>query len=163
MMRNKNRLVNIILALMALALACMCVVSVATPIMFAKKQEKREAKVKARLVRIREAQTEYKNQHGRYCPSLDTLVSIGLLARGEIYIPYSEGMPFELFVDSIRLRTGEYMSLMQCGARYEDYLYGLDEAMVKQLANDAYATGMFPGLVVGDTDTPNGNSGNWEK
>lgn len=162
-MRNKNRLVNIILALMALVLACMCVVSVATPIMFAKKQEKREAKVKERLVRIREAQAEYKNQYGKYCHSLDTLVSIGLLAETDIYIPYSDGMPFELLVDSMRMRTGEYMSLMQCGARYEDYLYGMDEAKVRQLTDDAGNMGRYPGLVIGDTDTPNGNAGNWEK
>lgn len=161
-MQNKNRLTNIILALVAVVLACLCVHSVTGPVVFEKKQQQREVRVKAGLIKIREAQSEYERQHGRYCPSLESLVAAGLLIPSDVYVPYSDGMSYELTVDSIRMRTGEYMPLMQCGARYDDYLFGLDESMIEQLTLKAVNAGRYPGLVIGSTETPNGNAGNWE-
>lgn len=161
-MQNKNRWTNIILAMAAIVLVCLCIGSVASPILFDKKRQMREEKVKARLIKIREAQVAFEQRHGKYCPSLDTLVGLGLLMPGDIYVPYSDGMPFELEVDSMRMRTGEYMPLMQCGARFEDYLYGLDEQQVKQLTETVGNAGNYPGLMIGNTAAPNGNAGNWE-
>lgn len=161
-MQNKNRLTNIILALVAVVLACLCVHSVTEPVVFEKKRQQREARVKAGLIKIREAQSVYERLHGRFCPSLESLVAAGLLMPSDVYVPFSDGMPYELAVDSIRMRTGEYMPLMQCGARYDDYLFGLDESMIEQLTLKAVNAGRYPGLVIGSTETPNGNVGNWE-
>lgn len=162
-MRNKNRWINIILTITAVTLACLCVASVVEPIAFKKKQKEREEKVKTVLVRIREAQLAFMRTNGRYSASLDTLVCLHLLTPDDTTIPYSEGMPFELSIDSIRLRNGMVMPLMQCGARYEDYLYGMDEKTIARLTYDADNQGRYPGLVIGNTDMPNNNEGNWER
>lgn len=162
-MRNKNRWTNIILSLIAITLACLCFASVYKPIAFEKKQQKREKAVKAALIKIREAQRSFLLLHGRYSESLDTLVKGQLLKQNDTYIPYSEGMPFELSIDSIKLRNGTVMPLMQCGARYEDYLYGMNEESISRLTNKATNEGRYPGLSIGNTHSPNNNEGNWEK
>lgn len=50
---------------------------------------------------------------------------------------------------------------MECGATYKQYLDGLDKASVDELTQEANANGRFPGLKIGDTETPNDNVGNW--
>jgi hypothetical protein len=51
---------------------------------------------------------------------------------------------------------------MECGARYDEYLQGLDADEVSNLTDEAMGAGRFPGLKIGDLETPNNNAGNWE-
>jgi hypothetical protein len=67
-----------------------------------------------------------------------------------------------LETDSIILRNGNTYPLMQCGARYDEYLYGMDEKQIEQLIVKATIYGRYPGLKIGDINTPNNNAGNWE-
>jgi hypothetical protein len=67
-----------------------------------------------------------------------------------------------LETDSIILRNGNTYPLMQCGARYDEYLYGMDEKQIEQLIVKATIYGHYPGLKIGDINTPNNNAGNWE-
>jgi hypothetical protein len=51
---------------------------------------------------------------------------------------------------------------MECGARYEQFLDGLDANSVANLIEEASAAGRYPGLKIGDIVQPNNNAGNWE-
>jgi hypothetical protein len=66
---------NIVLALCIVALAYVCYESILRPIRFEQEQKHRETAVIARLVDIRKAQQEYRNQHRQqYTASFDTLI-----------------------------------------------------------------------------------------
>ncbi|MDR0976995.1 MAG: hypothetical protein LBL78_04510 [Prevotellaceae bacterium] len=66
---------NIVLALCIIALAYVCYDSILRPINFEKEQKIRENAVIARLVDIRKAQQEFRNQHRQqYTASFDTLI-----------------------------------------------------------------------------------------
>lgn len=67
--------VKVLLGLSVVLLAYFCVTSITTPIKFEEKRADREKVVIARLVDIRKAQIEFKNQKGRYTASFDTLIS----------------------------------------------------------------------------------------
>lgn len=162
-MKNKRFLsVNILLGIIAMILLALCVNSILKPIVFNKKRQDRENAVKSSLIVIRKAQAAYLAANGNYSNSLDTLVNHKLLNPSDIYIPYSEGIPFELETDSIILRNGNTYPLMKCGARYDEYLYGMDEKQIEQLIVKATIYGRYPGLKIGDINTPNNNAGNWE-
>jgi len=70
-----KQLLNVLLALCALALVWICYRSIMGPIKFEQEKNFREQKVIARLIDIRKAQTEYKNLHKQqYTASWDTLI-----------------------------------------------------------------------------------------
>lgn len=50
---------------------------------------------------------------------------------------------------------------MQCAATYKQYLSGLDKTSIADLTEQANTNGQFHGLKIGDTDSPNDNTGNW--
>lgn len=67
--------INIVLIACVCVLAYICYGSIMGPIEFEQAQKAREKKVIARLIDIRKAQLEYRNQHqGRYTASFDTLI-----------------------------------------------------------------------------------------
>ena len=92
----------------------------------------------------------------------DELVNGGLLADSLQKIPFSDGKSFDINVSTQISKTGKTIPLLECSASYNDYLKGLDSNAVKQLNEEANKTGRFPGLKIGDLDTPNNNAGNWE-
>ena len=92
----------------------------------------------------------------------DELVNGGLLADSLQKIPFSDGKSFDINVSTQISKTGKTIPLLECSASYNDYLKGLDSNAVKQLNEEANKTGSFPGLKIGDLDTPNNNAGNWE-
>ena len=95
-MKNKRFLsVNILLGIIVMILLALCANSILKPIVFNKKRQDRENAVKSSLIVIRKAQEAYLAANGNYSNSLDTLVSHKLLKPSDIYIPYSEGIPFE--------------------------------------------------------------------
>ena len=68
--------INIVLVACICVLAYICYGSIMGPIRFEEAQKAREKKVIARLIDIRKAQLEYRNQHqGQYTASFDTLIT----------------------------------------------------------------------------------------
>ena len=68
--------INIVLVACICVLAYICYGSIMGPIRFEEAQKAREKKVIARLIDIRKAQAEYRNQHqGQYTASFDTLIT----------------------------------------------------------------------------------------
>lgn len=158
---NGNR-INIVLALVAAALLAISVASVLAPMSFEKEQARREQDVKRALLKIRAAEIRYLKEHDSYCGALDSLVAGGYLPDSLNTVPYSGGKPFELSVRVKVMKSGHAMPLMECGARYEDYLEGMDSNTIRNLTEEANEQGRYPGLKIGNINTPNNNAGNWE-
>lgn len=143
-------------------LALLCFLSIDSPMRFDRQRAEREGEVKERLVKIRLAEEKYRMKNGRYAGSFDTLVKSGLLADSLRYIPYTDKKQFALHASSMVGKSGQQVPLMECGALYVQYLQGLDKNSVNNIVEEANATGRFPGLKIGDLETPNNNAGNWE-
>lgn len=158
-MKIKN---NHILLICVLALALICFLSVDKPIHFQHQQAIREYAVKERLLKIRTAEERYKKATGAYTGDFTLLVKRGLLADSLQYIPYSGGKRFSLTASTQIMKSGKQIPLMECDANYEDYLQGLDPNSIANLIQEANESGRFPGLRIGDINTPNNNAGNWE-
>ncbi len=67
--------VKILLGISIVVLGYFCYSSIMTPIKFEQAKNTREKAVIARLIDIRKAEVEYKNQNGKYTASFDTLIS----------------------------------------------------------------------------------------
>ena len=154
--------ITYILAACMLALLVVCFLSIYQPIRFDEQRVEREKAVKERLVKIRQAEENYRKVHGTYAGQFGTLVKEGFLADSLTYIPYSAGEQFELTATVEILKSGRQMPLMECGAQYYQYLEGLDENSIANLMEAADQEGRFPGLRIGDITTNNHNAGNWE-
>lgn len=153
---------NVVLALLVAALCVVGALSVYSPMRFDEQLQKRERAVKERLVRIRYAQEKYRKAHGAYTASFTELVNSGLLADSLKYIPYSERRLFDLTATTVIGKSGRSVPLMECGAKYNDYLLGLDKNRIANLIEQANGSGRYPGLKIGDIISPNDNAGNWE-
>lgn len=158
----KERYKNGFLALLVVLLATTCALSVCSPIRFDDERAGRERAVKERLIKIRYAQEKYRRSHGVYAADFSLLTKSGLLADSLTYIPYSENKRFDLITTTLEGKSGRSVPLMECGAKYNDYLDGLDENSIANLIEDANNAGRYPGLKIGDITTPNDNAGNWE-
>lgn len=153
---------NTILAVIAAALCAVCFMSIYTPVRFDSQQEVRGRAVKERLVKIRHAEEMYRRQHGVYAGDFATLISGGYLSDSLQYIPYSDKRRFDLAATTAIGKSGRQTPLMECGAKYNEYLGGLDENSIANLIEQANNEGRYPGLKIGDLLTPNDNMGNWE-
>lgn len=153
---------NYLLVACVLLLTLVCFLSINAPVRFDHERTKREQVVKQRLVAIRTAEERYKARNGTYTADFGRLIRAGLLADSLKYIPYSDRKPFALTVTTIIGKSGQQIPLMECGARYEQFLSGLDANSVANLIEEASAAGRYPGLKIGDLAQPNNNAGNWE-
>ena len=70
-----RKVINVVLAVCAVALLYLCYASIMGPIEFGEEKAKREKAVIARLVEIREAQTEYRKQYNQYTNNFDSLIN----------------------------------------------------------------------------------------
>ncbi|MDO4161097.1 MAG: hypothetical protein Q4D41_11625 [Prevotellaceae bacterium] len=153
---------NHILGVLVIALIAICIMSVSSPIRFEKQQSIRERAVKERLIKIRYAEEKYRKANGIYTGDFSVLVNSGLLADSLQYIPYTEKKRFDLVATNQIGKSGRNVPLMECGAKYNDYLSGLDKNSISNLIEEANNAGRYPGLKIGDITTPNDNAGNWE-
>ena len=156
-LRNKYLLAACVLVLVAL-----CFLSIYSPMEFRKEQTRREEAVKCRLVMIRGAEEKYMASRGTYTHCMDSLVKARLLPDSARYIPFSDNKEFTLTTSVVIGKSGKNISLMECSAGYEEYLYGLDTNAIAELIEKANSSGQFPGLKIGDIAEPNSNAGNWE-
>lgn len=76
------------------------------------------------------------------------------------YIPYSNGVPFELAAGSID-RGGIKVSVYEIKAPYTTFLKGLDRQLVTNLIKSKEDIERYPGLKVGSMEEPS-TDGNWE-
>lgn len=140
----------------------LCGLSISAPLRFDRQREKRETEVKARLIKIRQAQQQYLSRKGQYCASLDELVQLRLLDKDDILIPYSDGQKFRLETNVDANDTGQQVPLMECSATFDTYLKDLNADELRALTQHTADAGGFAGLKIGDITTPNNNAGNWE-
>ena len=77
------------------------------------------------------------------------------------YIPYSGGDTM-LLEAAVRKVSGVDVPLFQASAPFNLLLKGLDRQLIINLNVEREDTGRYPGLKVGDVDSPNNNVGNWE-
>lgn len=152
---------NFILGACAVVLLVLCILSISQPLHFESQQAERETAVKERLMKIRTAEEKYKQRYGVYTGSFAVLIKEKLLADSLQYIPFSEGKKFSLSATTIVEKSGKQIPLMECGATYEDYLYGLNEDGILSATDKANNAGQYPGLKIGDITTDNNNAGNW--
>ncbi len=153
---------NHILAAIAILLCVVCATSVYAPINFEKQQARRERAVKERLVKIRHAEENYRRKHGVYAGDFKELTGSGMLPDSLQYVPFTEKRRFDLAATTQISKSGRQVPLMECGAKYNDYLEGLDANSIANLIEQANDAGRYPGLKIGDITTPNDNAGNWE-
>lgn len=153
---------NFALAAIVVLLAVAVFLSIGRPVSFASKMAEREKEVKQRLVEIRTAEENYCRATGHYTANLDTLVTLGLLKEGHQTIPGSKGRPFQVAVNTVQMPSGRMVPIMECGARYDEYLAGLNEHEIAAQIERADAEARYPGLKIGDLTSPNDNKGNWE-
>jgi len=153
---------NHILSLLAAALCAVCILSVYAPISFSRSQERRERAVKQRLLQIKSAEEMFRSRHGMYARDFKTLVDSGFLADSLQYIPFTKGKRFDLTTTTVIGKSGRHVPLMECGAKYNDYLDGLDNNSIANLIETADNAGRYPGLRIGYISAPNGNAGSWE-
>ena len=79
------------------------------------------------------------------------------------YIPYSEKEKFTLKVNNAYFNAnGIQIALFEASAPYKTYLHDLDRQEVLNIIDFQMKLEKFPGLQVGDVDSPNNNAGNWE-
>ena len=152
---------NYILGACVIVMMLLCILSVSQPIRFQKEMESREVEVKAKLVKIRNAEEKFKAKYGVYTGDFATLVKGKYLKAADQYIPYADGKKFSLAATTIVGKSGKQIPLMECGAAYEDYLDGLNEDDIQEVTDKANYAGLYPGLKIGDITTDNNNAGNW--
>ena len=153
--------INYILGACAAVLFLLCILSITQPLSFQQEQSAREKAVKERLLLIRSAEEKFRSRHGVYTGDFRTLVRGRYLADSLQYIPYSGGKRFSLAATAVVGKSGKQTPLMECGAAYTDYLYGLNENYIQELEENAANSGRYPGLKIGDLTTDNNNAGNW--
>lgn len=142
-------------------LVLLCLLSIGSPILFEKQKTRREDAVKERLMTIRAAEEKYRARHGVYASSFKELERCGLLADSLGNVPCVEGQRFSLTATTLPGKSGKAIPVMECGATYKQYLDGLNKSSINELTEEANTNGRFPGLKIGDTETPNDNVGNW--
>lgn len=159
---NIKRGSNLLLGGCVALLVVLCWLSISAPMRFDAQRHQREQAVIGCLLQIRAAQESYHTAHGTYAPSVDSLVGARLLTPTDAVIPHSGGRKFEIRTAVATGASGAAVSLMECGATYDDYLQGLDPQEIERLTREANDNGKFAGLKIGDLTTPDNNAGNWE-
>ena len=82
--------IRTLLVISIAVLSYMCVMSIVTPIRFDEERAAREKVVIKKLMDIRKAQIEFKNQNGRYTAGMDTLVNF--IKTAQVPLVLKEGM-----------------------------------------------------------------------
>lgn len=80
-----------------------------------------------------------------------------------IYIPYTNGMRFELEVNNdYTTSQGIRVPLFEARAPFNTYLGDLNQQELVNLTDKEQKLDHYAGLKVGSIDAPNNNAGNWE-
>ena len=153
---------NILLAVGIIVLFVLCVVSISAPMKFADERKTREQIVMERLREIRQAEEDYREKHGTYCNDIDRLAKEMKMNDETRFIPGAGKKKWRISTATVPGSNGKTIVLMECGAKYDDYLHGLDQQEIDRLNAEAEQANKYPGLKIGNIVTPNNNAGNWE-
>jgi hypothetical protein len=82
-------IIKVLLSISIVLLSYFCIMSVVTPIRFEQTKTNREKAIVKRLIEIRKVELEFKDQHGRYTASFDTLLNF--MKTGKKRIVLKEG------------------------------------------------------------------------
>jgi hypothetical protein len=224
-------IVKILLAVSIVLLSYFCIMSIVTPIQFDEEKARREVVIIEKLVDIRKAQVEYRDQKGVYTDKFEDLIKFlknakkktvlkegslsdkqleaglteikavkivnsgnmqEIIANGlqnfrrdtayvslleaifpEKYtaetidqiavVPYTENQKFELKVNNDYTNSnGIKIPLFEASVLYKVYLKDLNHQEVLNKIDVQTKLAKYPGLMVGSTNEPNNNAGNWE-
>ena len=93
---------------------------------------------------------------------LDTIFPKGFNPDSMRYVPFGNGVQFEMVTRSDTTKSGAPLNLFQAQTPYETYLGGLNAQELANLKDLQTKLGKYCGLRVGDIEQPNNNAGNWE-
>jgi hypothetical protein len=146
---------QIVLAIAAVLLAVLLVLSIYEPIEFEQERAKRYDKVIENLKQIRQAQVAYKEVYNRYTGSFDTLINF--VKFDSLPLVRAEGTIPEEYIDSLKSRTkAEQLALKQglikrdtIKISVKDSLFG-PEFKVEKLPIVPYTKGVQFEMAVGE-------------
>ncbi len=78
------------------------------------------------------------------------------------YVPFGNGATFEMAIKEDSTKSGAKFYLFEAKTPYTVYLQGINDQELTNLIDTQTKLKRFPGLKVGDVETPNNNAGNWE-
>ncbi len=78
------------------------------------------------------------------------------------YVPFLKDTKFEMESNIIKSKSGIEIPLFEARTPFKTYLNGLNRQEIINLSKQAEALNKYPGLKVGDKESPNNNAGNWE-
>ncbi len=79
-------------------------------------------------------------------------------------VPYTDGVPFEMGVDSLITASGYPIQVFEAKTPYSVYLRDLDKKLLAQKIQEVLDRPgkKYPGMQVGSLEIANNNAGNWE-
>ena len=92
----------------------------------------------------------------------DSIFGAGFNADSLCYVPFGNGVKFELETRIDSTRSGTPLYLFEARTPYEVYLSGINEQELLNLIDKQESLDRYCGLKVGDVEEPNNNAGNWE-
>ena len=93
---------------------------------------------------------------------LDTIFPKGFNADSMRYVPFGNGVQFEMAIKNDTAKSGAPFCLLEVKTPYEVYLNGLDKQEIANLKDVQTKLGKYSGLMIGSLETANNNAGNWE-
>lgn len=93
---------------------------------------------------------------------IDTIYGKDFNADSLKYVPYSNGVVFEMATSCDTTKSGTAQWLFEARTPYETYLTGVNDQEMHNLISNQKKLGRYCGLKVGDVEQPNNNAGNWE-
>ena len=93
---------------------------------------------------------------------VDTLYPQGFAIDSLAYVPFGNGVKFEIATSVDTTKAGSPQYLFEARTPYEVYLKGVNDQEMNNLISIMKSMGRYCGLKVGDVEMPNNNAGNWE-
>ena len=93
---------------------------------------------------------------------IDTIFPKGFNADSLRYVPFGNGVQFQMDTLTQIARSGAPICLLEVKAPYEAYLGDLDKQEIINLKDQQQQLNKYCGLKIGDLETANNNAGNWE-
>jgi hypothetical protein len=93
---------------------------------------------------------------------IDTIFPKGFNADSLRYVPFGNGIQFEMDTLTQVARSGAPICLLEVKTPYEAYLGDLDKQEIINLKDQQQQLNKYCGLKIGDLETANNNAGNWE-
>ena len=93
---------------------------------------------------------------------IDTIFPKGFNADSLRYVPFGNGVQFQMDTLTQIARSGAPICLLEVTTPYEAYLGDLDKQEIINLKDQQQQLNKYCGLKIGDLETANNNAGNWE-